>query len=68
MGLKIKYPVEVLLEDGEKWCFDNENEMVCTLEWFDNSEPDEKAVVTDSEGKEIFLKIEALSLLNSSYK
>ena len=53
-----EFPITVLFhEDGDKWVLDNEDQLVCNLEWFDSSDPEESATVTDNKGRTVHLLI-----------
>ena len=61
--IKPTFPIKVFFhEDGTEWVLNNEDELCSNLEWFDSNDPNEKASITDNNGKEIFVVIEALEL------
>ncbi|GHV03562.1 hypothetical protein AGMMS50229_03060 [Campylobacterota bacterium] len=63
MNTKPTFPIKVVYhEDGDVHIFNNEDEMVCDLEWFDTEDSDENASVTDANGQAVRLKIEALDI------
>ena len=62
------YPIKVtFLEDEDDdefvWILDNENELVCNLEWFDSRDPEEHAIVEDKFLRRIRVKIEEFRLI-----
>jgi hypothetical protein len=62
--MKPKFPLTVFfLEDKEEWVLDNEEELACNLEWFDSADEDENAIVTDSLGRNVRLKIMGLKVI-----
>ncbi len=68
MGLP-KYPIYVTYSDGtETDSFDNEKEMVCTLEWFDSRDPEYHAVVTDALNRKLWLVVEKLELITLKFE
>lgn len=59
-----EYPLLVTYSDGtENESFDNEKEMVCTLEWFDSKDPEYFAVVTDKRGRRLWVVVRDLELV-----
>jgi hypothetical protein len=56
-----KFPIKVFFtEDSTEWVLDNESELGSNLEWFDSRDPNEKAIVTDSNGNHVVLVVEKL--------
>lgn len=59
-----EYPIFVTYSDGtENESFENENEMVCTLEWFDSRDTEYHAVVTDALGRKLWVVVQRLDLM-----
>ncbi|EHH1260710.1 hypothetical protein J7H92_004550 [Vibrio parahaemolyticus] len=60
---KPKFPISVtFLEDEEVWVLDNINELGSNLEWFDSSDPEEEALVKDTENRDVVLVVEKLEV------
>ena len=59
-----EYPLLVAYTDGAKdELFNNEIEMVTSLEWFDSNDPEYNAVVIDKRGRKLQLVIRKLELV-----
>lgn len=59
-----EFPIKVVFEEGEEtWIFNNEKELATSLEWFDNDDLDEHAVVTDNQGRAVRIRVEKLELI-----
>ncbi len=57
------FPIKVVfLEDGEEWIHENKQELAYNLEWFNSEDPEEKALVTDKQGRAVTLVIEELQI------
>ena len=52
----------MFLEDGEEWIHENKQELAYNLEWFNSEDPEEKALVTDKQGRAVTLVIEELQI------
>ena len=64
MSQKPEYPLTVYFEDtGETCSYENEEEIVTSLEWFDSEDKKDKVNVTDSRGRLVRLKIERLEIV-----
>lgn len=62
--MRPKFPLTVLfLEDNEEWVLDSDEELACNLEWFDSTDEEENAIVTDSLGRSVRLKIKGLKVI-----
>lgn len=65
------YPLTVIYSDGTSEAFEDEEDLVLNLEWFDDSDdPEDPAVVRDQLGRRCRLRIEEfeviwLELINS---
>jgi len=60
---KPQYPITVLFkESGDRWVLDNEQELAINLEWFDSTDPEEDAEVTDALGRAVEVVVEKLEL------
>ena len=58
-----EFPIRIrFLEDGSEWILDNEIELANNLEWFNSDDPEEKAIVTDKQGRAVSLKVEELRI------
>ena len=59
-----EYPIKVFFhEDSEQWILSNEIELACNLEWFNSQDPEEKATVTDNQGRPVRLIVKELEVL-----
>lgn len=59
-----RYPVSVRdLSDSSTEVFENEEELVSSLEWFDSDDPSYNSIVTDALGRRIRLKVQRLELV-----
>jgi len=57
------YPVSVtFLEDNDVWVFNNEEDLACSLEWFDSRDPKENAIVKDKNEKLVTVVVEKLEI------
>jgi len=64
-----KYPLTVFFsEDGEEWVLENEVEVANNLEWFDSNDPNEKARVTDKDGRVVRLLVKNLEVIELKLK
>ncbi len=64
MRTKPEFPLRVFdPEDNTDELFVNEEELACTLEWFDSTDTDETMQVTDSKGRPVRLKIKQLQTI-----
>ncbi len=64
MSIKPEFPLRAFdSEDNNEELFANEEELVCTLEWFDSTDADETIQVTDSKGRPVRLKIKQLQII-----
>ena len=62
--LSPEFPIKVtFLEDGDVWIFDNEEEMACSMEWFDSDDPEEQTIVIDNQERPIRLKVQKLEIV-----
>ena len=62
--MKPEFPIKVVFfEDNEEWVLENEEELACSLEWFDSDDEDENAIVTDSLGRNVRIKIKGLKII-----
>ncbi len=62
--LSPEFPIKVtFLEDSDVWVFDNEEEMACSMEWFDSDDPEEQAIVIDNQERPIRLKVQKLEIV-----
>lgn len=67
--LEPRYPITVCLyENNETLVCDNEIELVNELEWFDSEDETENAVVVDSLGRKLVLKIAYLKVVTFTVK
>lgn len=58
------FPISVYFEETEEeWIFSDATEMACTLEWFDSDDPEERAIIRDSQNRPVRLKVEKLELV-----
>lgn len=58
-----KFPITVTFhEDGDVWVLDNINELGTNLEWFNSTNPDERASVRDASNKDVTLVVEKLKV------
>jgi len=65
MSIKPEFPLKTFdSEDNTEELFANEEELACTLEWFDSADTDETIQVTDSKGRPVRLKIEQLKIIS----
>ncbi|MCF6325338.1 MAG: hypothetical protein L3J89_13635 [Gammaproteobacteria bacterium] len=61
------FPITVhFLEEDDYWILDDVDELGTNLEWFDSSDPSEKATVKDSLGRSVRLKVEKLTVTEFS--
>jgi uncharacterized protein RhaS with RHS repeats len=59
-----EYPIKVIFhEDNEEWLLDNEIEVATNLEWFDSEDPEERATVTDNQGRPVHLVVKELEII-----
>jgi hypothetical protein len=59
-----EYPIKIVFEEFEEtWVLKNEEELTSSLEWFDSDSTEEPAIVTDSRGRDVKMKVENLKLL-----
>lgn len=64
LNQKPSFPLLVVFhEDNDRWVLNNIDEVAQNLEWFDSDDPDEQATVTDSLGRLVKLKVEALTVI-----
>lgn len=64
-----EYPLLVRYTDGsENEVFDNEEELVNTLEWFDSEDPEFHANVIDNNGRLLKVVVVKLELRHMSFK
>ena len=64
MSIKPEFPLRAFdSEDNNEELFANEEELACTLEWFDSTDADETIQVTDNKGRLVRLKIEQLQII-----
>lgn len=61
---KPSFPLQVVFhEDNDRWILHDLDEVAQNLEWFDSDDPEEHATVTDSKGRRVKLKVEALTVV-----
>lgn len=66
---KPSFPLVIVFhEDNDRWTLNNLEEVAQNLEWFDSDDPDEQATVTDSKGRLVKLKVEALTVIECALK
>jgi hypothetical protein len=62
--MQAQFPLTVtFLDDGEVVDLANEREAAAHLEWFDSDAPDQNAIVVDTNGRRVRLKIEKYEVL-----